>query len=528
MASKFPCRVHVHAGGGHCHRSLLLLHLVACFALLPPLSHAASVVTHLPGFDGPLPFYLETGYVGVEEETGTELFYYFVESERSPATDAVLLWFSGGPRWSTLNGLLLEIGRRRGRMADVNLLLPHLVACLLLVPFSCAAASVVTHLPGYDGPLPFYLETGYVGVEEETGTELFYYFVESERSPATDAVLLWLTGGPRCSSFSGLAFETGPIKFVLEPYNGSLPRLVRNPYSWTQVASILFLDSPVGSGFSYARDPKGYSVGDYSSSLQVRTFLKKGYLVGNPITDPKFDQNSIIPASHGFGVISDQLYEAAVDNCEGDYVNPKNEICAAVLHTVNNLISEIAQAHILYKVCAVAAPKPADYDDQRRFLSEELVQLRKPPPRPSVDCFTFGYYLAYFWMNNNATRYALGVKEGTTSEWIRCVDYLPYAQDLVSSINYHLNLTTRGYRALVYSGDHDLIIPHLGTQAWIRSLNFSIVDEWRAWHLDGQAAGFTITYANSLTFATVKGAGHTAPEYRPKESFAMAQRRYNT
>jgi hypothetical protein len=42
-----------------------------------------------------------------------------------------------------------------------------------------------------------------------------------------------------------------------------------------QMASILFLDSPVGSGFSYARDPKGYDVGDYSSSLQVQTFLNK-------------------------------------------------------------------------------------------------------------------------------------------------------------------------------------------------------------------------------------------------------------
>ncbi|KAF8674305.1 hypothetical protein HU200_048131 [Digitaria exilis] len=102
---------------------------------------------------------------------------------------------------------LLAGGRRRGLP-----LLPHLVACLLLLlprPPLAGAAAVVTHLPGFDGPLPFYLETGYVGVEEETGTELFYYFVESERSPRTDAVLLWLTGGPRCSAFSGLGFEVG-------------------------------------------------------------------------------------------------------------------------------------------------------------------------------------------------------------------------------------------------------------------------------------------------------------------------------
>jgi serine carboxypeptidase-like clade 1 len=48
-----------------------------------------------------------------------------------------------------------------------------------------------------------------VGVEEETGTELFYYFVESERSPRSDVVLLWLSGGPRCSVFSGFVYEIG-------------------------------------------------------------------------------------------------------------------------------------------------------------------------------------------------------------------------------------------------------------------------------------------------------------------------------
>nr|XP_045083446.1 serine carboxypeptidase-like 16 [Aegilops tauschii subsp. strangulata] len=68
-----------------------------------------------------------------------------------------------------------------------------------------------------------------------------------------------------------------PMNFVLAPYNGSLPQLVYNPYSWSKIASIIFLDSPVGSGFSYARDPKVYDVGDMSSSLQAVTFLKKWF-----------------------------------------------------------------------------------------------------------------------------------------------------------------------------------------------------------------------------------------------------------
>jgi hypothetical protein len=42
-----------------------------------------------------------------------------------------------------------------------------------------------------------------------------------------------------------------------------------------QLASILFVDSPVGTGFSYAPDPRGYDVGDISASLQILTFLRK-------------------------------------------------------------------------------------------------------------------------------------------------------------------------------------------------------------------------------------------------------------
>jgi len=104
---------------------------------------------------------------------------------------------------------------------------------------------------------------------------------------------------------------------------------------------------------------------------------------------------------------------------------------------------------------------------------------------------TYGYYLSYFWANDKRTREALGIKKGTVNEWVRCHDKdLPYTSDLGSVIKYHRNLTSRGYRALVYSGDHDLLVPHLGTQAWVRSLNFSIVDDWRAWHLGGQSAGW--------------------------------------
>ncbi|KAI5567746.1 hypothetical protein BDE02_13G112300 [Populus trichocarpa] len=108
--------------------------------------------------------------------------------------------------------------------------LPFLL--LLQVWLQLAAAhSTVKYLPGFKGPLPFHLETGYVGVDEAEDVQLFYYFIKSQRNSKDDPLLLWLTGGPGCSAFSGLAFEIGPINFEEKEYNGSLPTLVFNPYS---------------------------------------------------------------------------------------------------------------------------------------------------------------------------------------------------------------------------------------------------------------------------------------------------------
>ncbi|KAM3201447.1 hypothetical protein P3L10_033810 [Capsicum annuum] len=98
-----------------------------------------------------------------------------------------------------------------------------------------------------------------------------------------------------------------------------------------------------------------------------------------------------------------------------------------------------------------------------------------------------------------------------------------YKMTLMNSIPYHINLSCKGYRSLIYSGNHDMLVPFQSTQAWIKNLNYSITDDWRPWIVDGQVAGYTRSYSNHMTFATVKG-GHTGPEYKRKESYHMFKR----
>lgn len=69
--------------------------------------------------------------------------------------------------------------------------------------------------------------------------------------PATDDVVLWLNGGPGCSSLLGFAQEIGPSMM----YSGSKSFSSDvNPYSWNQKANLLFLEAPPGVGFSINKD----------------------------------------------------------------------------------------------------------------------------------------------------------------------------------------------------------------------------------------------------------------------------------
>ncbi|KAJ6216550.1 hypothetical protein RDWZM_007707 [Blomia tropicalis] len=86
--------------------------------------------------------------------------------------------------------------------------------------------------------------TGYL--DGGNGYRLFYWFVESQNYPSEDPVVLWLNGGPGCSSIAGLLTENGPFRVAADGTTLNL-----DPYSWNAFANVLYLESPVNVGFSY-------------------------------------------------------------------------------------------------------------------------------------------------------------------------------------------------------------------------------------------------------------------------------------
>jgi cathepsin A (carboxypeptidase C) len=88
---------------------------------------------------------------------------------------------------------------------------------------------------------------GYFTLRTGPGSKnYFYWHFASRQAPESAPVVLWLTGGPGCSSEVALFGENGPCKV-----NAAGTGTVKNDFSWNEHANLIYVDQPTGTGFSY-------------------------------------------------------------------------------------------------------------------------------------------------------------------------------------------------------------------------------------------------------------------------------------
>ncbi|XVF37796.1 hypothetical protein REPUB_Repub20aG0041700 [Reevesia pubescens] len=130
---------------------------------------------------------------------------------------------------------------------------------------------LIIKLPGQPD-VNFNQFAGYIDVDEHARGSLFYYFVEAEKDPMNQPLTIWLSGGPGCSSVGDGLTCVGPF-FTTKNARG----LQKNLFSWNRVSNLLFIDSPIGAGWSYSNSTSDYANGDVSTNKILLTFLQKWY-----------------------------------------------------------------------------------------------------------------------------------------------------------------------------------------------------------------------------------------------------------
>ncbi|CAN6675236.1 unnamed protein product [Malus baccata var. baccata] len=257
-------------------------------------------------------------------------------------------------------------------------------------PLRQQKADQVTELPGQP-PVSFKHYAGYVTVNHTHGRALFYWFFEATNNPQDKPLLLWLNGGPGCSSIGyGATEELGPFF----PQNSTEPKLKFNPYTWNNAANLLFLESPVGVGFSYtntsqdieelddkitAEDSYNFLInwfkrfpqykshdfyisgesyaGHYAPQLSELVFDRskenhinlKGFMIGNAAIDDESDQKGLIDYAWDHAVISDRLYHDIQKEC--DFSQNISEQCNTLLEEYYNVYNIIDMYSLYTPTC---------------------------------------------------------------------------------------------------------------------------------------------------------------------------------
>jgi len=397
----------------------------------------------------------------------------------------------------------------------------------------------ITSLPLYNGPLGQQF-SGYINVNNNN-FHLHYWFVQAYSNSATAPLVLWLNGGPGCSSLDGYLYEMGPVHFA----KSSSLSMVFNNYTWTGLANMIFLESPAGVGFSYANgalpvyNDTGVAGWNYEfllnwfnmypqfksnpfwitgesyagiyvpslANLVMQATIKKtfpgnfkGVMVGNGVTNADGDNNVNDPVAFlaGHGIISPAQWVAILQACP-DPNNPSsacNNLCNKAFDQMNNI-----DIYDIYSDC-----------------------IHQRPSSGSPPCVDSSH--ARQWLNRADVKAAIHVQSGIKWEICNFAINEEYDRTSASMVPIYLNLLKNKFRVLIYSGDTDWAVPYTGSAFWTEAMKLTPKGaQWRPWSITDQngkqVAGFVTDYAEGLSYATIKGAGHMVPQFKPLPALVM-------
>ncbi|XP_020688911.2 serine carboxypeptidase-like 50 [Dendrobium catenatum] len=389
-------------------------------------------------------------------------------------------------------------------------------------------------------------ESGYLPINSSSSSAaaaLFFAFYEAQKplSPlASTPLLVWLQGGPGCSSMVGNLFELGPWlisdDLLLSP----------NPFSWNRRFALLFIDSPLGTGFSSASSPVSIpgeqptvaahlfsAIQSFLSSHPLSFRSRPLFLTGesyagkyvpaaayhilrqNPIFPPPLRINLAgVAIGNGLTHPTAQIGTHASAAYFAGLINDRQR---AKLEDLQNDATALARAG-KWLEAADARGLVLEWLQNATGLAT-LYDLTKKKPYATAKLTVF--------LNREEVKAALGAKKETT--WVECSKAVSHVmkKDIMKSVKFMVEEVVKNSRVLLYQGIFDLRDGVASTEAWMKEMNWegigSFLDaERRVWRVEGEVAGYLQKWGN-LTHVVVSGAGHLVPADQGRSTQAMIE-----
>jgi carboxypeptidase C (cathepsin A) len=364
----------------------------------------------------------------------------------------------------------------------------------------------------------------------------------------------------------GLFEEIGPF------IPNSKMNLIKNEFAWTKFANIVFVDQPVGVGFSYSKYKKDYSSNDVLSANDNLAFLieffkvfpefkpndlyltgesyaghyiprllnevtaynkthngefnLKGVILLNPLISFKSGDPSEMETYWGHQRIARDVWEKYKKHrCT---VSANNRPCIKMLDEMHDREKNMNPYGIDYPICS-----NSDQPNQlARYLRQHNAFTRgnKTSKTSKTNMACIDKYTSEY-LNSSAVKEKI-IKPHTNKNWYGCTNYEFYRSkdgndDMVKHIKTHLiDKDLKHLNILIMSGTNDSICGTVGTQRWISRLKLKVkanTKEWNPYTINDQLKGHVTVFQGdgnkTLTLVTVNHAGHEIPMFKPVVSY---------
>jgi carboxypeptidase D len=422
----------------------------------------------------------------------------------------------------------------------------------------------VRSLPGAPQPL-LKMHAGHIEVDAEHNGHLFFWHYQNRHIANRQRTVLWLNGGPGCSSMDGALMEIGPYRVTKDG------NLKYNNGSWDEFANLLFVDQPVGTGFSYV-NTDSYLTDLEQMAEHMVLFLEKWFALF-----PEYEQDDLYIAGESYAGqhiphIARAILERNKKNAKqawplkglligNGWISPVDQYLAYLPFAYQNGLitagSESARRVEQHQSVCVKALNDGGKDQVdtqvcERIMSTILEETKNRKGGKYEQCLNM-YDIrlrddSSCGMNwppdlETVTPYlrradviaALNINSDKKTGWQECNGAVSghfRARNSEPSIRFLPELLTQVPIAL-FSGDKDFICNHLGTEAMIDGMSWNggkgfelspgVVSPRRDWTFEGEPAG-TYQEARNLTYVVFYNSSHMVPFDYPRRTRDMLDR----
>ena len=376
---------------------------------------------------------------------------------------------------------------------------------------------------------------GYIKVNKD-GDDLFYWLFPSKSNSPNAPLVFWLQGGPGSSSFLGLLRGNGPFSVV----DGEA---VVNENSWNEKYDMMYVDNPIGTGFSHAKvdnmiktpaelqdmaetfileflqlhpQYKGrdlYVTGESYAGHHIPYYSSRYFEMMKTNKDINLKGvaigNGWVHASQIYQSYSDfMLREKIINQTYYDQLQPMTKSCSKLMQAYPPLLGYLSTDYCneLYELLitdpATGEVRFSDYDirlkenDSDEDLAEwlakpEVVNMLEADKQNTM--FNDEVYWEFTW-----------------GDWQR--DASPYLKPLLEG----------GLKVMAYNGNKDYICNYVSGYYWTEGLKWksqqSFIDA-----VEKPADFGTVKQFDNFALVIVPDAGHMVPHDQPGKAKAMIE-----